>query len=684
LIFPSQFAGKTKKLAWPPELCKRNEASCFQEHTALSTPIFIFDRGNTVKEVLLSIVIGGMSAWEYFSVVEVRRDGDIRAISSKSAPSIFIFSDTDHASRFLDGLNDKFAERFDRVIALFYDTDQLFPISASDGLEYQIAIRPLTDVLARGSDGRFCSGQFSGLQKRGIVFSADVEGCGGNEVQIVGHKLIEKEWREFYELIKVVKRFSDNDILFSVFCMARAIFNQLRQPVFKQDTCKRLARELCEKAQFFRQQVGDAEEANQVVRLSELIKIILEQDFYSDGVTEKLDAIRDFIKSLSEIDRSSIALAGRHDWIHDVIEQKLLEDGVKIVGKNDAKTLLNFKRQKKYHRNSDWIFPNKAVRNVWFLFEDEHKELESIKKVYKHLASVGIIDREQRKNILGFELPLLAIKPHISSSDMSKVDVHINEQIVPVFDPNSEYGNDIYSSRIGTVCGTTPQLYRELKFESGCRAELTRWTEVIVERENIRKLVFPSELCVGDKVWMMLYDEMSGVSAHGFYDSAKLKDQWVSVLSRLLENRYEGDVDRLVDGINNELRRQRSKLTVKQYQVRYWLKGCTLCPDGAKSLFAAIGVLSGDQNLLEHAGDLVYKMSRVNASHQSIGRRVSGSFRDAIISGKEKVVVGEKEFNVKEYFSQQIIHDILDYDDQDDDPEDDVINKGPFNYLIKK
>ena len=204
-------------MAWPPDLCSRNEINCFQEHTALSTPVFVFDRGGTAKNVLSSIVIDGVSAWEYFSVVEVRRDGDIRAISSKSTPSIFIFSDTDHASRFLDGLNGKFAERFDRVVALFYDTDQLFPVVANDGLELQIAIRPLTDVLERGFDGRFSPDRFSGLQVRGTVFSDDEveEDVGdGNEVHIVKHKSIESKWSAFYDLMRELKRFSDNDILF--------------------------------------------------------------------------------------------------------------------------------------------------------------------------------------------------------------------------------------------------------------------------------------------------------------------------------------------------------------------------------------------------------------------------------------------------------------------------------------
>ena len=465
--------------------------------------------------------------------------------------------------------------------------------------------------------------------------------------------------------------------------MARAIFNQLRQPVFEQDRCSRLAHELGEKALSFRQQFGDVDEANQAIKLSGLIKSILEQDSYFHGVTEKLDAIREFAKTLPETDRSCIALAGRHDWIHEVIERELLLLGVNVVAKQEAKMLIHYKRQKKYHRNSDWIFPDTTVRNVWFLFEDERKELESIKRVYRHLASVGIIDHGRKNNILGFELPTRTINTHTPSPDMGKVDVLTTEQILSTFDPNAEYSKDIYSTRIGTAREFTPQLYRELKFESGCRAELTRWTEVIVERENLRKLVSPSELHIGDKVLMMLYDEMAGVSAHGFDDGATLKDRWVRVLTGLLKTRYEGDIDRLVDGVNNELRRQRPILAINRNQVRYWLKGCTLRPDGAENLFKALGILYGDVDLQKMASELAYKMSRVNASHQSIGKKVSESFKDAIIRGSTKVIVGQKEFNVEKYFSKQIIREILDYDDQDDDPEDDVSNKGPFNYLIK-
>lgn len=688
LIFPSSVAGRTRTLAWPPVLCTRDEINCFQEHTALSTPIFVFDRGGTAKNILSSIVIDGVSAWEYFSVVEIRRDGDIRAISSKSTPSIFIFSDTDHASRFLDRLNGRFAERFERVIALFYDTDRLFPAAVNDGLEMQIAIRPLTDVLERGSDGRFSPNRFAGLQERGIVFSDDVEDVDGgcNEVHRVARKSMKDEWSEFYRLMKSLKRFSDIDILFSVFCMARAIFNQLRQPVFDRDRCDLLAHELNEKVQSFRQQVGDVDEANQASRLSLLIKNILEQDTYSDGTTEKFVAIREFVKTLPETDRADIALAGRHDWIHDVIERELKALGVNVVAKKDARILIHFKRQKKYHKNSDWIFPDKTVRNVWFLFEDEFRELESIKMVYRHLANVGIIDRSRKNEILGFELPRHANDTHITPPgmpDMGVVDVLTTEQILSTFDPNEAYDNDIYSSRIGAVREFVPQLYRELKFESGSRAELTRCTEVIVERENSRKLVSPSELQVGDTVWMMLYDEMAGVSAHGFDDGATLKNRWISVLAELLKTRYERDVGRLVDGVNNELRRQGVGLVIKRHQVRYWLKGCTLRPDGAEDLFKALGVLSGDKDLQEKSSELAYKMSRVNASHQSIGKKVSDSFKDAMMKGCAKVIVGQKKFDVEKYFSKQIICEILDYDDQDDDPEDDVSNKGPFNYLIK-
>jgi hypothetical protein len=412
----------------------------------------------------------------------------------------------------------------------------------------------------------------------------------------------------------------------------------------------------------------------------------LEQDTYSDGTTEKFVAIREFVKTLPETDRADIALDGRHDWIHDVIERELKALGVNVVAKKDAKILIHFKRQKKYHKNSDWIFPDKTVRNVWFLFEDEFRELESIKMVYRHLANVGIIDRSRKNEILGFELPRHASGTHITPPgmpDMGVVDVLTTEQILSTFDPNEAYDNDIYSSRIGAVREFVPQLYRELKFESGSRAELTRWTEVIVERENSRKLVSPSELQVGDTVWMMLYDEMAGVSAHGFDDGATLKNRWISVLAELLKTRYERDVGRLVDGVNNELRRQGVGLVIKRHQVRYWLKGCTLRPDGAEGLFKALGVLSGDKDLQEKASELAYKMSRVNASHQSIGKKVSDSFKDAMMKGCAKVIVGQKEFDVEKYFSKQIICEILDYDDQDDDPEDDVSNKGPFNYLIK-
>ena len=447
-----------------------------------------------------------------------------------------------------------------------------------------------------------------------------------------------------------------------------------------------MAHELGEKVQFFKQQVGDMDEANQAVRLSKLINDILEQDPYSHGITEKLDAIREFIKTIQETDRKEIALAGRRDSTHEVIERELLRCGVNIVARKEAKILIHFKRQKKYHKNSDWIFPDKNVRNVWFLFEDEFKELESIKKVYRHLANVGIIDRCRKNEILGFELPTRAVDAHPTSPGMpgiGVVDVLTTKQILSTFDPNDEYDNDLYSSRIGAGREFTPQLYRELKFESGCRAELTRWTEVIVERENLRKLILPSDLHIGDKVWMMLYDEMSGVSAHGFDDGATLKKRWVSVLAELLKMRYEGDVGRLVDGVNNELRRQGVGLEIKGYQVKYWLKGCTLCPEGAENLFNALGILSGDKDLCEKARELAYTMSRVNASHQSVGKKVSESFKDAIISGRTKVVVGQKEFDVEQYFSEQIICEILDYDDQDEDPEDDVSNKGPFNCLIK-
>lgn len=688
LVYPASFSTNARPLNWNHYLCRKADAVHFQEHTKLETPIFIFDHGTTAEKVLSSIMIGGVSAWEYFSVVNVRRDGDIRSISSASDPSIFIFSDTDHASRFLEGLDSKLAKRFERVIAVFYDTDQLFPAAANDELELQIAIRPLTDVLERDSNGKFSSDRFSGLKERGIVFSDDLEyddnSC--NDVHRVVRRSLESEWRDFYDLTKSLKRFSDNDILFSVFCMARAIFNQLRQPIFDRDRCDRLAHELGETVQFFKQQFGDVDEANQAVRLSSLINKILEQDPYSYGITEKLDAIREFIKTIPETDRNEIALAGRRDSTHAVIERELLRCGVNVVARKEAKMLIHFKRQKKYHKNSDWIFPDTNMRNVWFLFEDELKELESIKKVYRHLANVGIIDRCRKNEILGFELPTRAVDTHTASPSMpgmGVVDVLTTKQILSTFDPNKEYDNDLYSSRLGAGREFTPQLYRELKFESGCRAELTRWTDVIVERENLRKLISPSDLHVGDKVWMMLYDEMSGVSAHGFDDGATLKKRWVSVLAELLKKRYEGDVDRLVDGVNNELRRQCVGLKIKGYQVKYWLRGCTLCPEGAEKLFNALGILYGDKDLCEKARELAYKMSRVNVSHQSVGKKVSESFRDAIISGRTKVVVGQKEFDVEQFFSKQIIREIFDYDDQNEDPEDDVSNKGPFNCLIK-
>ena len=92
LVYPASFSVNVQPLRWNYYLCNNKDAAYFHEHTKLETPIFIFDHSTTAEKVLSSIMIGGVSAWECFSVVNVRRDGDIRSISSMSDPSIFIFS----------------------------------------------------------------------------------------------------------------------------------------------------------------------------------------------------------------------------------------------------------------------------------------------------------------------------------------------------------------------------------------------------------------------------------------------------------------------------------------------------------------------------------------------------------------------------------------------------------------
>ena len=117
--------------------------------------------------------------------------------------------------------------------------------------------------------------------------------------------------------------------------------------------------------------------------------------------------------------------------------------------------------------------------------------------------------------------------------------------------------------------------------------------------------------------------------------------------------------------------------------VKHGKNGYIYEPDDKESVARGIVRILSDNDLREKSSELAHKMSRVNASHQSIGKKVSESFKDAILKGRTKVIVGQKEFDVEQYFSKQIMRAILDYDDQDEDPEDDVSNKGPFNCLIK-
>ena len=688
LVYPASFSVNARPFDWNYEFCVNADAAHFHEHTKLETPIFIFDHGTTAEKVLSSIMIGGVSAWEYFSVVNVRRDGDIRSISSKSDPSIFIFSDTDHATRFLRRhTGPVIKNRFSKVISVFYNTDQLFSVTANKAIEYQLSIRSLADILEQESESGFSSDNYSGLKERGVVF---FDGAYDDEhIAVEIHKVehngsIADRWREFYTIVKSIKKYSDNDMLFPIFCKARWIFNQLRQPFFDEEKCCRLAREIQEGAKVFRSYIDGASEMVQIVeqlgRISEIIGQVL--SFYSCNMTEKSEAIIAYVKLMSESDRMRISFAGRRDWIQKELSEKC---GVNISSDAVPGILIHFKRQKKYHKNSAWIFPDRTIKNVWFLYEDEYQELESIKKVYHYISNKGVANSKYKGEILGFEVPDRPAMGslHHSATQGDIKDVLTTEQILSGFNPVVEYDGDIYSTRKRSSGGFCPQLYRSLSFESGCRAELTRWTEVIVERDGLRETVAPGDICIGDTVWMMLDDEMIGVSAHGFDDGASLKDKWVNVLSHLLKTRYEGDKGRLVDGINNEIRRQGANLSVSLTKVGYWLKGCTLCPDGAAVLFKALGVLSGDDYLKKNAESLERSMLKINSAHQSVGRNVYESFRNALIGGMTTVAVGGKKFETSRFFSRQIVVGIREYDDTDESSDDDVAEKIRVNRLIK-
>lgn len=500
--------------------------------------------------------------------------------------------------------------------------------------------------------------------------------------------------KRLYSLMREFRAFQDDDTASIILDIAWWVVRQLQQPSFDVSRCAELV-EKCREEVMRSNLYGESK----AMELVDVLSDILQDPLYQTGYTEKWQEIIKQVRSLCQRKQKTTILIASHnkkgieEGLCEALRQKVAKDfrRVAILRKTDAKGVQNsssiyFMARRQSHQNDKWFFPDPAEKATWFLYPEEALRFQSMEKKNTHVFHSGPLNVERSSRILGVTLPDPQRHQEVQGASDQAPPSASSLVSLPIMDWDLLFSEGFGIERTAKNEKNDSLISRSLDFvedEDGRHlcADFTQNATVFREENGKRIPVGIAEVLVGDKLLLLL--PLEGVAANGFPrdEEARIEEErgkWITPLTNILMQ-FGNDVGQVADAINRRGTRFHPPLNIPRDRIRNWIHGDILCPQTAKIIFPIIGELAGDEYLREHGEKLAHSLSKYNHDKSEYGQKVYDQFRTAFAEGQKETRVGDRTFQVDDYFKEVTVKSIREYDDEDELRESMV--KGKVNTL---